>query len=568
MEFLSYKKKMMFKLYHRPVILFNFLNLCISLILNRHSSVQCLGMWWNLGFLGKDVYNIDYKNTNMNLTTDLDAVQNQEYRPYVSHFPTNHIAPFSQNREISFNEDKQTRQFNEQTNSNPHNSDMKSISAWCQLPGLSKGQQKLCVLYHDHMYGVGKGAQYGIHECQFQFRNQKWNCSIRMNDETVFGPILKIPSRETAFAHAINSAGVVHAISRFCRQGILSSCSCGKIKRPGNLKTDWKWAGCGDNLKYGYKFATEFVDIREREKFFHSKVRNDLNKAYENHVDNDDQKRPNSLYSEIQPLKKDFGQRKRNKYAKSLMNLHNNEAGRRAVYHTTQINCKCHGVSGACSTKTCWPQLGPFRKIGRLLKEKYDNATRVRLNGLSSLQVSLSPKGMRAKSQGYYYNSKYDIKVPTASDLVYLKKSPDFCITDPRIGFSGTKGRICGIDFNSQYPHDLHNNQQAFQSSLPSNSDLDDDNNFDELDNIISFHGGDMSDLTMFYFLASSIYDNDSPHKNNLNGGSSVCRNLCCGRGDEKKVITLKQRCHCKFQWCCDVKCSVCIKNVTFFVCR
>ena len=62
----------------------------------------------------------------------------------------------------------------------------------CQkIRGLTHGQEKLCMLYADHMVHVGNGAQKGISECQYQFRNNRWNCST-IDHSTVFGPILKI----------------------------------------------------------------------------------------------------------------------------------------------------------------------------------------------------------------------------------------------------------------------------------------------------------------------------------------------------------------------------------------
>lgn len=121
-----------------------------------------------------------------------------------------------------------------------------------QITGLSNGQKKLCMLYTDHMMHVGRGARNGITECQFQFRNHKWNCST-VEDSTVFGPILSIPSKEAAFANAVASAGVVHSISRGCRDGQLASCGCSETRRPKDLKKEWIWGGCGDNIHYGYK---------------------------------------------------------------------------------------------------------------------------------------------------------------------------------------------------------------------------------------------------------------------------------------------------------------------------
>ena len=123
-----------------------------------------------------------------------------------------------------------------------------------RIKGLSPGQQKLCLLYTDHMVHVGRGARSGIGkvsvivavfvlitmimtifiifiliptmimsssscyhhdhlydhdhlyidhlgdhnpdqmtlgECQFQFRHRRWNCST-VDDTTVFGPVLSI----------------------------------------------------------------------------------------------------------------------------------------------------------------------------------------------------------------------------------------------------------------------------------------------------------------------------------------------------------------------------------------
>uniref|UniRef100_A0AAV2IV40 Protein Wnt n=1 Tax=Knipowitschia caucasica TaxID=637954 RepID=A0AAV2IV40_KNICA len=134
-----------------------------------------------------------------------------------------------------------------------------------QLSGLSQGQRKLCQLYQDHMMYIGDGAKTGIKECQFQFRQRRWNCST-VEDSTVFGRVMHIGSRETAFTYAISAAGVVNSVSRACREGELSTCGCSRAARPRDLPRDWLWGGCGDNVHYGYRFAREFVDAREREK--------------------------------------------------------------------------------------------------------------------------------------------------------------------------------------------------------------------------------------------------------------------------------------------------------------
>ncbi|KAK3875049.1 hypothetical protein Pcinc_020058 [Petrolisthes cinctipes] len=310
-----------------------------------------------------------------------------------------------------------------------------------QIPGLSAGQKKLCQLYQDHMGSVGRGAKTGIHECQWQFRHRRWNCST-VDDSTVFGPVLQIPSREAAFAHAVASAGVVHSVSRSCRDGQLSTCGCSPARRPKDLNKEWIWGGCGDNVEYGYKFTQGFVDVREREKNY----------------------KRGSL-----------------RQGRQLMNLHNNEAGRRAVIRKTRVNCKCHGVSGSCSLITCWQQLASFREVGDLLKDKYDGATEVKINRRGKLQVK---------------HPQYN--VPTGEDLVYLHESPDYCKRNNTVGSLGTQGRIC----------------------------------------------------------------------NKTSQGMDGCGLLCCGRGYNSQKVTVRERCQCKFHWCCVVECKTCFRVIDLHTCK
>lgn len=38
--------------------------------------------------------------------------------------------------------------------------------------------------------------------------------------------------------------------------------------------------------------------------------------------------------------------------------------------------CKCHGVSGSCSMKTCWKKMADFNSTATLLRQKYNQAIR------------------------------------------------------------------------------------------------------------------------------------------------------------------------------------------------
>uniref|UniRef100_A0A0K8TFX1 Protein Wnt n=1 Tax=Lygus hesperus TaxID=30085 RepID=A0A0K8TFX1_LYGHE len=252
--------------------------------------------------------------------------------------------------------------------------------------GFSVGQVRLCQVYNDHMEGVSAGAGAGLLECKHQFNNRRWNCST-VEDSSVFGPLNTIGSRESAFIHAIMAAGITHAIGRRCRDGQLSSCSCSRAGRPKDLHHQWIWGGCGDNLEYGYKFTQSFVDVRERERRY---------------------------------------RRGSAEHGRALMNLHNNEAGRRAVIKMSKVTCKCHGVSGSCSLITCWQQLSTFREIGDYIMDKYDGATEVKVNTRGKLQIKDPRFGL-----------------PTPNDLIYIDESPNYCVPNPSLGSLGTQGRIC-----------------------------------------------------------------------------------------------------------------------------
>lgn len=98
--------------------------------------------------------------------------------------------------------------------------------------------------------------------------------------------------RESSFAYSILSAGVAHAVTRACSQGIITSCGCGSIDMPKNRMTPnvfisgsgsnessliddkrayktknkyrWKWGGCSHNIIFGIEFSRIFLDAKEK----------------------------------------------------------------------------------------------------------------------------------------------------------------------------------------------------------------------------------------------------------------------------------------------------------------
>lgn len=111
-------------------------------------------------------------------------------------------------------------------------------------------------------------------------------CCVSLYDVTSGKPDLLIPAtRESAFVHAIASAGVAFAVTRACAEGSATICGCDN-RHKGPPGEGWKWGGCSEDVEFGTMVSREFADAREN--------------------------RPDS---------------------RSAMNRHNNEAGRMVGFH-------------------------------------------------------------------------------------------------------------------------------------------------------------------------------------------------------------------------------------------
>lgn len=134
---------------------------------------------------------------------------------------------------------------------------------------------------------------------------------VRNRNQTLPSPLLRVvnykkirflATREQAYVYAVSSAALTYAMARACASGSLHQCTC--AGRPGESpKGDFKWGGCGDNVKFGKNFAKRFLDDAERR---HERISREGKK---NELVDEKMKRFKGQFAEV--------------------NLHNNRVGRR-----------------------------------------------------------------------------------------------------------------------------------------------------------------------------------------------------------------------------------------------
>nr|VZH89255.1 unnamed protein product [Spirometra erinaceieuropaei] len=190
-----------------------------------------------------------------------------------------------------------------------------------------------------------------------------------------------------------------------------------------------------------------------------------------------------------------------------LTNLHNNHVGRQAVVNRMDIKCKCHGVSGSCEMRTCWRALPDFRSVGTQLRERFQEATFVD-----------------------YINNRL---VPKSA--IY---------------------RLSSLSMGGAYPraHGDPNPMSAVNSlPMPTENEL-------------------------IYSTRSPSYCDNDPRYGSIgtsgrrcsedSKGPDNCASLCCGRQFRREVYLQEEKCHCKFHWCCEVRCQICRKTVVIATCN
>ncbi|KAK3083354.1 hypothetical protein FSP39_020693, partial [Pinctada imbricata] len=264
-----------------------------------------------------------------------------------------------------------------------------STGKLCEMMKLHRKQKKMCRRGKGVAQTLMDSIRTSVVECNYQFRNERWNCSL---EDPYRQNLLRKGFKETSFLHAVSSASLVHTFARSCSRGRIDRCTCDESKTLRNEEA-WRWGGCGDNIKFGLKFTRRFLRRAKH----------------------------------------------RGKDVRAKVNQHNSRVGIKIVKSNVETKCKCHGVSGSCTVRTCWRQLSPFHIIGQQLKAKYEKAYKVDTdtniaNGKKH-SLTILPDSS---------NSVMSHTSPRTLDIVYIDSSPNFC---KKSRYSkGTSGRECNKD--------------------------------------------------------------------------------------------------------------------------
>ena len=182
--------------------------------------------------------------------------------------------------------------------------------------------------------------------------------------------------------------------------------------------------------------------------------------------------------------------------------------------------CKCHGVSGSCTTQTCWMKVAPFHDIGNYIKESYRKALKIgrpvkenkigrvkkNIADLSVSAISASVPKVNDNIDPPPIKLEEDMRNLPLSRLAFTEESPNYCTSNKSNTSFETLGRTCSRRKGQDVPLEERKS----------------------------------------------------------------CRNLCraCGlkvKRHKKKVVN--KHCNCKLEFCCEVKCETCTSEELTFTC-
>lgn len=280
---------------------------------------------------------------------------------------------------------------------------------------LTQHQVKMCRKFTDIMPHVHQAANLTVQTCETLFRYHKWNCSS-IEHSPNFLPDLTQGTKEQALVYALTSAALTYTVARGCATARISNCGCSN--HPDDPPNgNFKWGGCGDNIIFAYRFSRLFMEGSKR----------NSNQAERPK----DSKGVKMATSKQQRSVKDITSEHSNELMDAI-NSHNGKIGRTLVKNSMMDHCKCHGVSGSCSVRTCWKGLPmAFIDIANKLITTYYKALKF-----------------------YWLDDPKSVSSVKDTSLAYIAESPDYCKQNISIGSYGTSGRTC----NATAAADEHSN--------------------------------------------------------------------------------------------------------------
>ncbi|XP_055918641.1 protein Wnt-10b [Eupeodes corollae] len=374
------------------------------------------------------------------------------------------------------------------------------------VPGLSKDQLELCYKASDVTLTALEGLELAIRECQVQFQWHRWNCSSlsTKSGNPHSSNLLTKGYRESAFAFAISAAGVAHSVARACSQGRLMSCGCDPSVNRKTLNKNLRQSLDKEKKMFLQYLETNQILTPEEEKKYERSKIASRWKWGGCSHNMDFGVEFSKLFLDCREKAGDI---------QSKINLHNNHAGRMAVSNNMEFRCKCHGMSGSCQLKTCWKSAPDFHIVGRVLKHQFRRAILVDQSNLGN-----------------------------GEPIVVLKRSRN------------KKSNMGNSNERSERPQRKPQQDKSTVRSLR------------KLENALFYY--QRSPNFCERDLSADIQGTVGRKCNRNSTTNDGCTSLCCGRGYSLVKEKRLERCHCKFNWCCNVECEECQIEEWISVCN
>lgn len=217
-------------------------------------------------------------------------------------------------------------------------------------------------------------------------------------------------------------------------------------------------------------------------------------------------------------------------------------------------SCKCHGLSGSCQLKTCWKSSPNFRLVGKILKQQFRHAVLVDQSNLGN-GISIVPT-KEAKRRRQSKSATNRNRRPSFTD--FKNNEANFWQQKQQQPLRQRQQKMQP----NHHQHQMHqeNKIQKKQQQQPTNKKR-----------------SRINDSLFFFQKSPNFCEKDSNSDipgthgrrcNQWSFGSDSCTSLCCGRGYYLVKEVTKQRCQCRFHWCCDVECQTCEQIEWISICN